>query len=230
MLADRPTGQVTVVIPARDEAARIGACLASVAAAARLVPVPVAVLVVADSCTDSTAALAARHGAEVLEVAVGNAGAARAAGCDRALAGGTDGLWLAHTDADSTVPAGWLAAQLAGAQAGADVLAGEIVVDNWRDWPAELGGRYRRVYRHERRQGVRHVHGANLGLSAWAYRTVGGFPPVPVGEDRALVTAAEAAGLTVWYPAGAPVTTSGRRVARVSGGGFHDYLRRLARC
>ena len=34
-----------------------------------------------------------------------------------------------------------------------------------------------------------HVHGANLGFRAAAYLRADGFPDVPTGEDRALVTA-----------------------------------------
>src|SRR5690606_39684918 len=34
-----------------------------------------------------------------------------------------------------------------------------------------------------------HVHGANLGVSAAAYRAVGGFPPLAAHEDQALVAA-----------------------------------------
>ncbi|UDY36726.1 glycosyltransferase family 2 protein [Dermatobacter hominis] len=59
---------VTVLIPAHDEAASIGATLTSLAAQE---PAPDRVIVVADNCTDDTAAIARAHGAEVFAT-VGN--------------------------------------------------------------------------------------------------------------------------------------------------------------
>jgi cellulose synthase/poly-beta-1,6-N-acetylglucosamine synthase-like glycosyltransferase len=59
---------VTVVIPAHDEAASIGATLDSLG---NQDPAPHRVIVVADNCTDATAAVARAHGAEVF-VTVGN--------------------------------------------------------------------------------------------------------------------------------------------------------------
>lgn len=53
---------VTVLIPAHDEAASIGATLTSLRAQQ---PPPDRVIVVADNCTDSTAEIAVAHGAEV---------------------------------------------------------------------------------------------------------------------------------------------------------------------
>lgn len=216
--------RVAVVIPAYHEAAVIGACLDSVAVAADRCPVTVRVIVVADSCRDGTAGIARAAGADVVEVALRNVGMVRAVGSLHALAGGTRGLWLAHTDADSAVPPGWLAGQLAHARGGADVTAGRIRVDEWPDWVPDLRAHHDRRYRY----GHRHVHGCNLGLSAEAYLRAGGFPPLPVGEDRALVRAADRAGLAVAYPPDITVRTSSRRHARVAEGGFHAYLAALA--
>ena len=49
--------------------------------------------------------------------------------------------------------------------------------------------------RHTTADGHDHVHGANLGFTLAAYRSAGGFPPVPTHEDVALVAAARAAGV-----------------------------------
>ena len=49
---------IAIGIPARDEARRIGACLASIGRAARRVGIPVTVVVAADSCTDRTVRIA----------------------------------------------------------------------------------------------------------------------------------------------------------------------------
>ena len=71
--------------------------------------------------------------------------------------------------------------------------------------------------------GHRHIHGANIGISARAYRQLGGFDPLPVHEDVHLVRRAQEAGLTVAWSTAAPVTTSARRTARAPGG-FAGHL------
>jgi hypothetical protein len=107
----RPAGPVTPVrfltlVPAHDEAAVIGRTLAAIAADRRPHD---RVLVVADRCTDATAAIARAHGALVIERAPheppGRA-AARQAGIGAALAlGGWDALVM--IDADSVVEPGF---------------------------------------------------------------------------------------------------------------------------
>ena len=112
--------QIAVVIPARDEERLVGRCLESVLCArrlteARLPGVRVIVVVVADSCTDATAAVArAVEGVTVVETDAANVGLARSIGVETAvaLAGGADGLWIANTDADSVVPRRWLLEQV----------------------------------------------------------------------------------------------------------------------
>ncbi|OLR92969.1 glycosyltransferase [Actinokineospora bangkokensis] len=207
---------IEVVVPAHDEAAELPTCLAALAVAAGRSPLPVRVTVVADACTDATARIARSAGARVLEVDVRNVGAARAvgfAGVDRA------DLWFATTDADSRVPASWFADQLA---ADADAVAGAVDVLDWSEWPPHLPHHYRALY--SREEG--HVHGANLGVSSWAYRTVGGFTALTDGEDVDLVDRLRARGFTVTHPATAPVVTSARRTGRCHAG-FSDHLRGL---
>ena len=60
----RQAASVAVLIPAHDEAAGIGATLAELA---RVAPAGTRVLVVADNCSDETAALARAAGVEVAE-------------------------------------------------------------------------------------------------------------------------------------------------------------------
>lgn len=228
---------IGVVIPARNEADRVDGCLAAVtAAAARLrsrpagARVPVRIVVVLDDCQDGTADRVARWPAvHPVTSTAGRVGAARAAGIEQVLARfAGDGvpeaaIWIANTDADSRVPAGWLGMQAAAARRGAAMLLGTVRPD-----PAELSRVIRqRWYRHHRLgDGHPHVHGANLGVRADWYRRAGGFPPVARQEDVALVAAVAAAGGRIVRTGAGAVQTSGRLAGRAPGG-MADYLRRL---
>ncbi|HZD99805.1 MAG TPA: glycosyltransferase family 2 protein [Micromonosporaceae bacterium] len=216
--------RIVVIVPAHDEAATVSACLRSVKRAARRVSVAVDVVVVADACSDATAEIAGRFGAIVLDVDVRTVGRARAIGSAYALRDKVDGVWLAHTDADSSVPVDWLTEHLRLAAAGADVVAAPVDVDHWRDWPATLPPEYYRYYRDGQMREIPQIHGANLGIRGRAYQRIGGFPPLAVGEDQALFDAALSAGLTVTYQRHPVVRTSGRSIGRVVGGGFHEFL------
>ena len=72
------------------------------------------------------------------------------------------------------------------------------------------------------------MHGANLGLSAAAYRAVGGFPALSTGEDVALVEALAGSGARIAWLARPVVATSARRSARAPHG-FSSFLRALER-
>lgn len=216
--------RVAVVVPAHDEQALLPGCLAAVRRAAALVDLPVEVVVALDACTDRSAAMARAAGAATVTLAARSVGAARCAGAAYALRDGASGLWLATTDADTRPPPGWLAGQLRHARAGAELVVGTVAVDDWSPWPAGLPAAYRAAYG---AAGHAHVHGANLGMTAAAYRRVGGFAALPLDEDRALVRAAHRAGARVVYATDIPVVTSARPVARAAGG-FSRYLHRLA--
>ncbi|SNY66665.1 glycosyltransferase [Paractinoplanes atraurantiacus] len=214
--------RIAVIVPAHNEESLLPGCLNALGSCPS--PVPVEIIVAADSCTDDTAALAAKAGAHVVATNARNVGQARAAGAAYAMRAGTGGLWLATTDADSRVPAQWLQWQLAHARAGADLLMGTVAVDDWLRWPEALRAVYEARYR---RAGQPHVHGANLGFSATAYVSVGGFPPLPYDEDRALIGRFRAAGAHVVADGGCPVSTSSRPVARAPHG-FSAHLAALA--
>ncbi|POM25546.1 Glycosyl transferase family 2 [Actinomadura rubteroloni] len=202
-----------VVVPAHDEERRIGACLAAL----RLTGAPV--VVVADACADRTAALARTAGATVVEIAARNVGAARAAGVAELLARGAE--WIATTDADTLVPPCWLRAQLRHAAHGYDAVAGPVTVTDWTGHPPWLPALFARRYN------APGLHGANLGFTARAYRAAGGFPPLPTGEDRALVTALEATGHRVLRTGSIGVVTSARHDYRAPDG-FGHLLSSLA--
>jgi len=227
---------VGVVVPVHDEEEHLGPCLVALGDAVRRAGAPVEVVVVLDACTDASAARAAEAVATVVTIDERNVGAARGAGAAAALAAADPArVWLATTDADSLVPPTWLADQLALAAAGADAVAGVVEVLDWAEHPPEVPERYLHGYAaragsgHARppATGHRHVHGANLGVRGDAYLAVGGFPPLPTGEDVALWRALVRDGRATVATRALVVTTSARRRARAPDG-FAAHLRGLA--
>jgi glycosyltransferase involved in cell wall biosynthesis len=216
---------VGVVIPAHDEEDLLPSCLAAVRlAAAPLHGLPVHVVVVADACSDQTAAVARAGGAAVLHIGARNVGAARAAGVAEVLrrTGPLDpaSVWLATTDADTLVPACWLTRQLRYAEGGWDAVVGTITVTDWQQYPGEVPPRFQQLYATAGPTHP-HVHGANLGFSAAAYLAAGGFGPARTAEDHALVNALAAAGRRVLRTTTVSVVTSARRRARAPHGFSH---------
>lgn len=227
---------VGVVVPAHDEEELLPACLTALGEAAAVATAErpglrVRIVVAADACTDGTAAVAQRSGALVVPLTMRNVGVARAAGLRELLRPGSpawggrspaaETLWLATTDADSAVPARWLADQVRYAQAGWEVVVGTVSV---ADWTGHADGTVREFIR---RYGTwqdwhPHVHGANLGFAARAYQAAGGFPALRTGEDRALVAALQAQGCRVLRSASLSVATSARTRYRAPAGFGHD--------
>lgn len=210
---------IGAVVPAHNEEGLLGCCLAALAVAARhaaLVGETVRVVVVLDACTDRSEAIASAAGVEVVTVAACNVGVARAAGAALLLADGA--RWLAFTDADSRVSPDWLAVQLS---LGVEAVCGSICVDDWDAHPPVVREVFTRIYRD--RDGHAHVHGANLGVCASAYRRAGGFPPLACREDVALVERLIAIGASIAWSAAPRVVTSARVASRVHGG-FGDTL------
>lgn len=201
---------IAVVVPACNEAEHIGACLRSIekaAQCARLGDEAVALVVVLDDCSDATGAIARRAGAVVLALDANNVGAARAAGAELALARGA--RWLAFTDADSVVAPDWLADQLA---LDADAVCGTVAIREWGSYGPCMQAHYERTYTDA--DGHQHIHGANLGVSADAYRRAGGFKPMVSSEDVALVEALRGVGARIAWSARPRVETSARRSFR----------------
>lgn len=225
-----------VTVPARNEAAAIRRCLASLDQAAAAVPgVEVLIVVAADTCHDETVVLARgcplRHARRVIVVegAWRGVGAARAAAAAAGLAlvgPRVAGVWLASTDADCAVDVDWLTAQLAHANAGGDAVAGIVRLDDAA--PTRLRGEFAAAYavagaRH------RHVHAANFGLRAAAYLDAGGwYVHAVVGEEHRLWRQLGRRGWRTVQPTDVVVTTSARTHGRVVGG-FASNLARLDR-
>lgn len=162
---------IGVVIPAHDEEQLIAACLDSVRRAAAhpsLHGEAVCPLVVLDACTDASLPIVSASGFSHMTIGAHNVGVARAVGSQALLARGV--RWLAFTDADSRVASDWLVAQL---QAGADAVCGPVSVDDWSGLAPSVSAIWAKRY-HDA-DGHRHVHGANLGVAAYAYARAGGF-------------------------------------------------------
>jgi glycosyltransferase involved in cell wall biosynthesis len=219
--------RIGVVVPAHNEEALLPACLDALWSAASFVDIPVLIVVVLDRCIDQSRAMVPlATDVTVIEVDAGNVGVARAVGTEAVLrwAKGTahDRTWLATTDADSVVPPDWLVGQSTLANGGWEVVLGTVDVMDWSEHETDAAqlwsASYAPVEDHS------HVHGANFGCSAAAYLDAGGWPPLSIDEDVALV--ASLAHRRVIRTAMHPVITSARRDPRAIGG-FGDALRAL---
>jgi glycosyltransferase involved in cell wall biosynthesis len=162
---------VSVVIPARDAEATLGATLEALAGQAA------EIVVADDGSTDGTVALAQAAGARVVHA--GGRGPANARNTGAAAA---SGAVLAFTDADCVPEPGWVAAALA-ALAGADLVQGAVLPPEG----AAIGPFDRYIW-------VDHEHGlyetANLVVRRELFDNLGGFESVLVprkgielGED-----------------------------------------------
>lgn len=220
-----------VVVPARNEAARIAACLGALGGQGA------DLLVVANNCTDATAQIAATHGAAVLDchIAAGGVGAARrlgiAEGMRMAAGEGTDLRAVLTSDADCLVAPDWLQANLRHLDAGAAAVCGWILPiakehallpplllhraaleDRFLDLKVALELRLTGRAGHER------TPGASLAFRPDAYVAARGFDPVPAHEDRAIILRLKALGLPVVHARDVVVRASCRLEGRAPGG------------
>lgn len=220
---------ILVVVPVHDEEALLARCLASLQRAVDAVQVACQVRVVLDACTDGSDTIAAQHPFTVLRSDANAVGAARDLGIASGLAAlarvPAERVWIANTDADSTVPANWLAVQLELAAAGADVVVGTVRPD-FDDLTAEH--RQHWLDTHVRGVPNGHTHGANLGVRASTYLAAGGFGALAEHEDVRLVDACRDLGAVVAASDAAEVVTSGRFTGRTPGG-YAGYLREQQR-
>jgi glucosyl-3-phosphoglycerate synthase len=219
------------VIPARNEQARIAACLQALAAQTIS---SFETIVVLDACADSTESVA-RRTAERLGLTVHfisgpgrGSGPARRLGmdlaADRLLAAGVPNGLIACTDADTCPAPNWLERQLAHIRAGARVIAGRVELDPaerqelsdgaLRRRERDAAHRLERVHRID--TGAKHHHfaGASLGITVAVYRSVGGLEPLSALEDAAFADRLAAHGVPILRPADVEVYTSARRSGR----------------
>jgi hypothetical protein len=259
------TPRIVVAIPAHNEEVRLPACLSALGSqqpsfGAGFTPEQVALVVLANNCSDRTAAVARAQAASlpfplaVQEVALppglAHAGGARAVAMEAAVSllgpSPPSSAALLTTDADGQAQPGWLAANLSALAAGADAVAGAIALD-----PVEAAGMPPALRDREAQEAryaaqldeiaalvdpdeddpwPRHAahSGASIALTLAAFRRVGGVPPIPVGEDRALFEALRRRGMRVRHCAEARVLVSCRLQGRATGGMADTLQRRLA--
>jgi glucosyl-3-phosphoglycerate synthase len=234
--------RAVVVVPARDEEERIGACLDALAAQVEIEPGAYEVIVVLDACGDGTGAavedVRRRRPDLALATVPGpgrGAGPARAVGmdigCTRLESVGAVGGLLATTDADSVVAPDWIARQLEAIVAGAEAIGGEILLDpddaarlpigvvHHRE--ASLAERTRLA---QRRGPAEHAHfsGASLGLTPRAYRRAGGMCRLAALEDRDLEDRLAESGVEIHRLRPVRVVTSARTDGRAERGLAQD--------
>ncbi|MEJ1963287.1 MAG: glycosyltransferase [Gammaproteobacteria bacterium] len=227
-----PNWSVGAVVPARNEQARVQRCLDSVLAAAEASGArEVLIVLVADRCTDRTAALGRQilgNRGRVLECEAGAPGTARRLGAEVILDAlhkvPRSRLWLANTDADSYVPADWIRRQLRMAGEGATAIAGIVAVDSFATHGTAAAEAFAQHYVLNADGTHPHVHGANIGVRADVYLDAGGWSDIAVGEDHCLWQRVQRCGWPVRSTTASIVTTSGRLRGRARGG-FADALR-----
>lgn len=249
-----PTGddfrelRAVVAIPVCNEAGRIGACLTSLAAQIGIGVGELGVVLFLNNCTDDTAnQVAALRPSLPIAVRVieqdfagANAGWARRSAMESAAAwleeGAASNGVILTTDADSRVPADWVARNLAAIADGADAVAGRITLDeaDAARLPAALHARgalegaYEALLTELQARidplpydpWPRHwtTSGASLAVRLSAYRQVGGMPPLAVSEDRAFVSSLLSSDARVRHNPDILVVTSGRLDGRAPGG------------
>ena len=214
---------IAIIVPAHNEELVLDDCLKSLRAAAAhedLVHERVEILVVLDDCSDHSLEVAQSHHVLTHVCNNRNVGMTRAEGARLMLERGA--RWLAFTDADSVVPYAWLAHQVS---LKVDAVCGIVEVDDWSGHPEHVRQRYDSLYRPV--DDHRHIHGANLGVSADAYRRAGGFKALAAHEDVHLVADLQRIGASIAWISGNSVTTSARKDYRCKEG-FGDYLNSLA--
>jgi glycosyltransferase involved in cell wall biosynthesis len=209
-VSSKPT--VSVIVPARNEEACLGACLESLAGQSG---VSYEIVVVDDASTDGTRAIAQA----VSSARVVNAGPPPPGwtGKNNAMAAGArcaSGEWLLFTDADTIHTPGSLARALSEArQHGASLLSYSPEQEVHSFWEkavmpvifAELAATYRPSQVSDPRSPAAAANGQYILISRQAYDAIGGHAVVSASllEDVGLARAVKAAGRKIFFRYGA---------------------------
>jgi len=244
---------VAIALPVRDEEGELPACLDALDRAAGVYGGPVAIVAMANNCTDASVPLLERwrprhavlHWRAVSLIdGCRHAGWARRLAFDAAAALlGDDRDLLCSTDADTAVAPDWIVRIATHVDRGADAVAGRALTR--RIDRAALGieakrrldllGRYYTALDRLRAAGApehgdpwpRHFYegGASIALTRGLYATIGGAPTPPVAEDRALFARIREVGGRVRHPLDVRVFTSSRLDGRAPGGMADTFAR-----
>lgn len=238
--------RVVVAIPVKNEEERIGLCLEALSLQDQVDFADVAVVLLLNNCTDDTAAKVREFApllpyrieihAVALPQAYANAGWARKLAMDAAARlVASDGLILT-TDADTLAHEDWIAANRREVENGHDAVAGYVMADpmelmqlppailergslewEYQQLAAELDARMD-PEAHDPWPRHNQNCGASAAVTATAYRAIGGLPPRPVGEDRALFEMLRRIDGKIRHSLEVQVVTSARTDGRASGG------------
>ena len=244
--------EITVAIPAKDEQALLGRCIDALAAQTSIDLSTVAVVILLNNCRDQSLDLIRSIGPRLpfrleavsveLPPSQANAGWARRLAMEHAASLTSETGVILTSDADSVAEPGWIAATLAAFDAGADAVAGYVTADwselstlpedvlkqgadewDYQNLAAELEAK---ADPEPHDPWPRHNQncGASTAIRAELYRALGGLPPEPVGEDRALFDAVRLRDGLIRHSLAAHVVASARTIGRASGG-MADALR-----
>ena len=244
--------RAVVAIPVKDEEARIDACLASLVGQVEVDFGEVAVILLLNNCSDATAERVRGHADRLpfclelrhveLPTHFANAGWARRLAMEAAADWATPDGVILTTDADTLVETDWIAANRHEIDAGVDAVAGYVMADPFElmELPAAIleRGSLEWEYQQLDAEMVARVdpdthdpwprHNQNCGASAAitlaAYRRIGGLPPKPVGEDRALFEMVRRIDGRIRHSLRVQVITSARTDGRALGG-LSDAIR-----
>jgi glycosyltransferase involved in cell wall biosynthesis len=250
-VSEGTVSDAVITIPVRDEAKRIGSCLAALAC--QSTPARHVVLLL-NNCTDDTAEVIRKlppgpHQLHIverrLEAHSASAGVARSLAMDYAasLLKDEDEGVLLSTDADAEVPENWVEANLRAIEEGADAVCGQAVID-----PIEALLIPTHLHEDDAREVAygrlldeiesivlpdpadpwprhREDSGASIAITASMFRAAGGMPPLASGEDRALIARLRSIDARVRHHPQIRVVVSGRIEGRAPGG-MADTIRR----
>lgn len=241
-----------VAVPARNEVERLPKTVAALTGQTGLVAGSTGIVLLLNNCTDGTLD-AVKAMQPLLRVPVwaveiqlppsfANAGWARRAAMEYAAGLVAPGGVILTTDADTIPDPDWVAQMLSEFGKGADAVAGYVTAD-WDELgklPAPVLERgaieweYQNLAVEVESRADPRPHdpwprhnqncGANAAITLEFYRAIGGLPPDPVGEDRALFNEVRLRDGKIRHSLRAHVLTSARTEGRAFGG-MADALR-----
>ena len=252
--------KITIAVPAKNEEDVILSCLSSLANQEEIDLRSIKAVFVLNNCTDGTYEAIKSFETQLkfpvvtarvnLPSGFQTAGWARKLAMDCAATLTAENGYILSTDADSIPDSDWVARKHDEFIHGADAVAGFVTAD-WSElskMPEEilslgaLEWEYQGLSAELEAKADPQSHdpwkrhnqncGASMAIKAHLYTSIGGLPPLPVGEDRALFDAVRKKDGKIRHSLNAHVTASARMVGRASGGmadalrlrGSQDYL------